>query len=782
MVSRRDVAGGVGREIIVMLIQGYGAAVLVVVAAVVLGRAVCAATPSDQHAWSSPIVGLAALMIVSYAGTQLPGKAVTALCFDGAALVISLWVLWRQQALRPRATDLAIIVLPLLAASVPFISVGRVDIQGVSVLNDSANHLVWAEGLRSAHLAQLWPPPTGYPLGPHAIVAAVGTLTGMPLSLGFTGLLIAIPVLTALTAQGFLDGESLWRRLVIALMCSMGYLVAAYYGQGAFKETIMAGLLVGFVLGLESVTRSWTASNARQRARQVIPLIVLVIGAVYAYSYLGLAWFGATLVVLLVLGLLRDRRRLLSGLGLLPVTRAGVYWAAGLIVVAAILVVPIASQTISFFNLFGATPGGVGAIPAPLANLIHALSPFESLGVWVSSDFRRDPTGALHVELAGFALALVILGFVLAIRRGQLALPSALVACALVWLLARHSGSPYVAAKALVIATPVVIAVALRPLLARREDRRLMLPALVCAGILCVFGLESSYQDLRNMPVQAPVPGEDLHRLAARIGTDRVLFLGDDDYSPWDLRPAAVTSLSPNTASLVDAATRPSKPWTTGDPLDFDSVLPRDLDRFRWVVTSNSAYASQAPPNFKLIAHKGFYELWRRTGPTVPRSVIESSAAPGAILACKTRTNRKISHEKGMASVLSVPVGIPGQSLLPGAAATLALPLPKGRWRISVQYFSDFSVHFQVGNLKTTLPAYLGRIGPFFTLPGTVQGTGSPVAITISSHRPSRVTSLAGNLFTSVPNIVATRIHPHEHLVPLRRACGRYVDWYRLSR
>ena len=96
-------------------------------------------------------------------------------------------------------------------------------------------------------MAELWPVPIGYPLGPHSVVATVGTALNIPLNMSIDRALIAVVPITAIAAAGLLAGQALWRRTLLGVVCSLTYLVAAFYGEGAFKETIMAALLFGFV-------------------------------------------------------------------------------------------------------------------------------------------------------------------------------------------------------------------------------------------------------------------------------------------------------------------------------------------------------------------------------------------------------------------------------------------------------------------------------------------------------------------------------------------------------
>jgi hypothetical protein len=767
-----------------MLLQAYGAALVIIFASVVLGHAICSLCIGDRRAWAAPAVGLVSLIILSAAAIKLPGHATTAVVIVAAVLVAAAALLVRRRLLRVPRAGLVVSALPVLAASLPFVASGRVGLLGVGLNNDTQTHLLLAEALRSSKMAALWGTGNGYPLGPHSLVATVGTAAGFPLDMVFTGLLVAIVPITALVAAGVLPQAALWRRAIVGLMCSIPYLFAAYYAEGAFKEMIMAALLLAFVVHLSQVGPEWREARGTARWRLLVPAVLLAAGAVYTYSYVGMAWFGLS-IALWAAAVLAGRPTVLRGWLSSQRLSAEAGWIAGAAALAAVVILPVAGQTISFFRAVGASASGSGAIPAgALGNLIGRLSPYEMLGIWTSADFRRTPADVFHAgELSAFALAVLIYGFLWSLRRGKLLLPAAAAACLLIWWRADRTQSPYVSAKALVIAAPLMMALALRALLTpRRGSLSVRALGLTVAALFCAFAAYSSYQVLRNEPVEAPEAGNELAAFHSRIGDSAVLFLGDDDYAPWQLRAAAVSALASNTRSLGGATARANKPYVYAQALDFDSVTPRDLDNFRYVITSDTPYASEPPANFQLLARSRLYDLWLRTGHTVPRSVFEPSGAPGAILDCRSPLGQKLRAARGVASIMSTPVTVPGRGLLAGGSIALSVPLPRGEWELSIQYVSSFVVELSAQGRHWTMPAYLGRPGPFFAV-GSVSGAGasSPVTLTITALRPSRLTGTGDLLFTSVPVIAFTRIPDSRQLVPLRQACGKYVDWYRLS-
>ncbi len=645
-----------------------------------------------------------------------------------------------------------------------------------------AIHLLIAEALRSSRMAAIWGGlVSGYPTGPHSVVATVGTALDAPLIMVFTGLLMAVVVLTALGAADLAASEALWRRVVIGGLCSLTYLVAAFYGEGAFKETIMGGLLLGFVLHLEQVRARWLEATRPRRFGLVLPAGLLVAGAIYTYSYLGVIWFAATLLVLVAGEAVLAPRRARRWISLDSLASVAP-WLAGFVGLGVVILIPIAGDLQTFFNTVGFSPAASGSIAVGnLGNLFHPLSAYESLGVWWSSDFRQDPTNTFHAgELSILALAAVVVGLVWSVRRGQLELPAGVAASGLIWWYSNHSQSPYVAAKALVIASPVIMAVALRPLLTRRRaSKQIRAVVLVCAAVLCASAAYSSYLSLQSASVQAPAAGRELASFHHLTGDAGVLFLGIDDWAPWELRNSPVATLSAPTPSIAGVSSPPNKPFAS-QALDFDSVIPDDLDKFRYVITTNTSFASQPPQNFHLLASDRLYQLWKRVGATPQLHSIEPPGAPGAVLDCHTLTGRQIAAERGQASLMAQPETFPGVHVSRGASAVLRLKLPAGRWQLSIAYTSTVNTTFAAQGRTYAMPAYIGRPGAYFNV-GPVSGEGPDASIDlqISADRPS---ILSGDTpGAQITTIAATRVPDLRRLVSLRHACGKYVDWFRLT-
>ena len=189
-----------------------------------------------------------------------------------------------------RAGAIVALVGAALVAAIPFAISGRVGILGQGLVNDDmASHLLFTEWI-SSHAG---PTPDlikdGYPLGPHAIVAATAKVSGASLIEGFAGLTGAIAVLLALTAYGAMPGVRGWLRAPAAVLAASPYLAAAYLAQGAFKEPMLGLALLGFALCAARRCRS-DLVRRRGSARAAIPLGVIAAGTIYNYSFPGLAW------------------------------------------------------------------------------------------------------------------------------------------------------------------------------------------------------------------------------------------------------------------------------------------------------------------------------------------------------------------------------------------------------------------------------------------------------------------------------------------------------------
>jgi hypothetical protein len=123
-----------------------------------------------------------------------------------------------------------------LAASLPFLVEGHFGILGTGFNPDMSQHLLTSDRLLHGEGSELLS--QGYPLGPHAIVVALGKGLGIGLVQGFDGLSLAVAVLACLTALAAFAELPRLQRFAGALLVGLAYMVASYFAQGAFKETM----------------------------------------------------------------------------------------------------------------------------------------------------------------------------------------------------------------------------------------------------------------------------------------------------------------------------------------------------------------------------------------------------------------------------------------------------------------------------------------------------------------------------------------------------------------
>ncbi len=760
----------------------YASALLICMAAIIIGRGICLLAGHEGSTWLAPAVGLAALLVVCDVTIGLPGRGWTAVAAVVVLCAGSVWVGVRRRATWPPLSDaLPVALVVLVYLSVPFIANDRVGVLGISILNDTHWHLFLAQGLLEPAIKPLDTYGPGYPLGPHAIAATFAQGLGAGVDQTFTGLLIATPVLTGLTALGALRDLSRPRRLLVAVLVAIPYLAAAWYVQSAFKEPIMSLLMLGLVVAL-------ITGRAQRFARPLailVPAAVLIAGVLYDYSYPGLLWPVAIVACWLALEFtLGGAWRRLRGI-VRKVRSSGPELVIGVLILV-LLLAPDINRIHTFWLSSGGTGVGTvgGVTETSLANLAAPLSALEGLNVWLIGDFRFVPTHSLHAGLlVGLAVIVLVFAIVSALERRELVWPAAILGCALVYVYTKHAQSPYVAAKALAVPAPLVVLGSGGELMRRLEKRvnwRSFPVLAIAAGAILFFVLsfQSSYLVLRDAQVGPDNHFSELRSLRPLLHDRPTLALFYDDYLKWELLGVPVSS--PFIQSPIPVAVQPAKPWSYGQAIDFDSFDAATLNQFDYVITTRTAAQSEPPANFRLIGGSRSYEVWQRIGSTTPRLVLPESGHPGAVLDCRTPAGLALSRRHGLARVRPAPRYFNVAPLGPGGSEEVVLDLPAGGWELSLPFLSQQAVSVTGAGLRVQLPPNLDRPGSIWPV-GRIQSAGQPVTLKLTMADPGLISSadpisqyFAPQQMVAVPEIPAQTL-------PLRAACGRYVDWYELS-
>jgi hypothetical protein len=497
----------------------YLSFVVLIGAAAATGALVFRACGRREWSWLAPAVGLAVLCGVGWGAANLIAPAAT-LAVLAAALVYGAYELWTRH-LEPdegATTGLLAGAGALAAASIPFIVELRFGILGTSLNPDMSQHLFATDRIASGGVERLIE--EGYPLGPHAVVAALNEL-GVSFVHGFGGLALATAVAAALAPLPLLGELPRGRRIAAALLTAFAYLAASYLIQGAFKEVMQALFVLAFAVALQELAAGRLGGvlpAVRWRLLAAVPLAALAVGSLYTYSFPGVAWLAGTAALWAAWegwAILRSRgRRIANALvGRETVRRRSIRKVAPPALVAlgvlALAAAPEAGRLVNFANFETFNPAGAGR-----GNLFDAISPLQALGIWPSGDFRLDPGEGAVPALAYWlgslvGLAALAYGLVRCVRRGERALPAALGACFVLYLYPLVAGTIYQEAKAIAIAAPVASLIAMRALLADAPPlrswpslkgiRAFALPALAAAYVVGAAGC--SLLALVNGPV-----------------------------------------------------------------------------------------------------------------------------------------------------------------------------------------------------------------------------------------------------------------------------------------
>lgn len=767
------------------MIATYASAALICAVSLLVGRAVLSLAGRREWSWLEPAVGLGAVLTVTGLLARAPGHGTSATVGLAALVVAAGLVVWRQEYRAPGAwrEGLPVAVVVVVVLSIPFAIAGHWGLLGVGFNNDLGLHLAWAEWLRSGFGPDAEP---GYPLGPHGLAVATATVPGVNLGQAFLGEIIAIGVLTGLTALGALRSMPPGRRTLAAAMVALPYLAASYYAQAAFKETAEALMVLAFAIWLTQFER--LPSSWRERFLFALPPLVLASGIFFSYSFAGVAWPVAILALWsLTLPEVRAalRPRSLLRFLLRPATLAALAVLAGLAVLVTVV------GPFGFASSFNKVAG---------SNTYGPVSPLEALGIWPAGNYRLDAAGGARLPgLAGtISILALLVGLAWWVNRREWTIPIALGAAWLLYLVALPSAGDYSLAKALMIAAPLAMLVIVRPLLEEslRGKGALRVGWSILAVAFIGGAVWSSFLALRDAPVGPPGHGAELSAFLPIVHGQPVLYAGQDRYAAYELLGA--DTHVPLVEFPDDAVSpNPEKPFDTGDaysPIDFDSFSRGTLDRVPYVITGRAAWNSQAPPNFKRVASTDSYVLWKRTGPTPEnRHVLLEGTEAGALAGCAAPEVRILLANPGRAALFPDAVighkddWDEGSILETDSETSQSLRLPAGSWNLSLQYFSPFDLTLSAPGFSEELKAALdgqrpntislGNNGQYWPA-GRFESDGGKTRFTVETAGANALQSLTGyDGKAYLGELVAVPAKPHR-TVPLSQACDGWIDWY----
>jgi hypothetical protein len=568
-------------------------------------------------------LGFGATMVVLSVpyGLGLPATVATPVI---AVVAVAGLVLSRSRlraSLPDRAAGLATLGVYLLYIA-PVALTGSATFAGYTFLGDNAVHFSLVDHARE-HGSRMTDIPfssygrvlelnlgNGYPLGPHFQLASLTTLLGTDVAWLYQGYVASVAALAAIPAARLLGSLGLRprARAAGAFVAVAAYLPFSYGLQGGAKELIMAGLvLLGAVLAADLAV-------ATRPLRPAALFAVPMAASFTVYSAGGLAWFGVMAAVALGLAVLRSPQR-----GRTLAVAAGALAAVFALGAAASL-----GSAIDFFEparrlLGSSTEAGKG-------NLVNALSPFETLGVWLSGDYRFGTgTPAIAYPVIALAALLAAVGGVAAARRRALGPLLAAGTAVLVWLVL--PAGIYIEAKLLAIASPPLVLLAIGGAGAVTRDHRLRVAGVLAAAALAAAVVVSDGMAIRDAYIAPKDRLDELREVGERFaGTGPAMLDEFEEYGKYFLRESNAIAPFDGYAQVAAQLRVPDLTYDTW--ADLDELTLDYVEEFALIVRRRNPVASRPPSNYRRVFLGDYYEVWR-TREGAPRPLDHLSLGDG---------------------------------------------------------------------------------------------------------------------------------------------------------
>ena len=114
------------------------------------------------------------------------------------------------------------------------------------------------------------------------------------------------------------------------------------------------------------------------------------------------------------------------------------------------------------------------------------------------------------------------------------------------------------------------------------------------AAVILAAGI-STFLALRDGIVGPDAHAAELRSIEATAKTGPTAFLEQSDFGGWDL--FALRPYRPTLLYKVNVLpTRRQKDWHQGMTMDLDGMSSATINRFKWIVSPNTAFASFPPP------------------------------------------------------------------------------------------------------------------------------------------------------------------------------------------
>lgn len=575
-------------------------------------------------------IGGAALVCVTQV-TTISSVIAPATVWVVAALTVGGLVIGRSRlaSLRDARWAAGAALAVFLVASMPVIATGTPSFAGYTVLGDTAVHLSGAEELpqRARDAADLAPSNyavtfqsyydvNAYPAGGTAALGALARAVRVDPAWVFQPFLGVMLVLLTFAIAGLAEPPLKSRRkaAIVALVAAQPALLIAFAMQGGIKEIVVSAMLAALAASIP------VAAACDANARAAVPLAVAAAAVVGALGPAGAVWAVPLVAGWLVLTALGGRS-----------SRSLAVSVAVVVLVGFVLV----SQTLVLLGTATTVATSV-ATTGEIGNLLRALDLDQSLGVWLTGDFRVAPTGVpLALTRLGEALVVVaaVFGVVWCYRRRAWVplLYAATMAAGAVVVLLR--GSPWADAKALAILSPAILTIAMLGITGHLDRHRIV--GTTAVGVLLLGVLASNALIYRSASIAPHDRLAELAELGDQLaGQGPVLLSEFEEFGPYFLRDA-----QPEPGPL--AVGTPGDTARTGRAAaaDLDGMTMADYQKYPVLITRRGPIGSRPSSIYERVGGTEHYDVWRRTGR--PEDVLvhvplgEGPRSPSSAMSCE---------------------------------------------------------------------------------------------------------------------------------------------------
>jgi hypothetical protein len=301
------------------------------------------------------------------------------------------------------------------------------------------------------------------------------------------------------------------------------------------------------------------------------------------------------------------------------------------------------------------------------------------------------------------------------------------------------------------------------------------------------------------LPLRQSAIGPDYHlqemlEMRPIVEGEDVLFLGRDNFVSWELIGSEVYAPITNHYDVEEVPAL-YRATDLNAKFDWDNVPPQVMNRFDWVITTSAEMQSRKPPGFSPSLRTRDFILWHRRDAIGQRRTLFEPISPGAPLDCTDPAAGKLRNVPGTATAFTVQpvagrVWRPSAELTESKPASQSIYLTPGRWDISIQYASTQPLQIAGAGPGLTAPfraelrtnlLFRGP-SPFYPVGSLEVERAGEVSFDVGVDDPPLAGRLLGTESKAyLTGIAATRSTPRRDSVPLRRACGRYVDWYKVA-